>query len=138
MQSFRRFIVPPLLMTALGWISLGTGVTSVRAEDKEIALRGLVDCGTKVETRCDIKDTFFFWTEGYGAGTQRIQVDVTWIKSEKMPTIDQEDELCLTGFGREDQVYQATSINEQCDEGTVNDREQQRDKKEENKDRNKD
>ncbi|HEX3247295.1 MAG TPA: hypothetical protein VHX16_17965 [Chloroflexota bacterium] len=137
MRSFRRLMVTPLLMGALGWISLGTGVASVHADDKEIGLRGLVDCGAKVETRCDIKDSFFFWTDGYSGSSQRIQVDVTWIKPDRMPSIDQEDELCLTGFGREDQVFQATSINEQCDEGTVNDREELRDKKQENKDRNK-
>jgi hypothetical protein len=37
---------------------------------------------------------------------------------------------------RDDQVYQAWSINEQCDEGTVNDKEQQREKKEDSKDKN--
>ncbi|MFN0072173.1 MAG: hypothetical protein ACKVVP_11870 [Chloroflexota bacterium] len=138
MHSIRRSLVKPLLSVSIGFASIGATTSIGFADDVELALRGLVDCGKKVETSCNVKDSFFFWTDGYSEGTSRIKVDITWIKPDRVPQIDQEDELCLTGFVREDQVYQATSINEQCDEGTVNDKEQEKEKKDNRKERNKD
>src|SRR4051794_23992253 len=129
MQMIRRLSIMSLLALGLAFVSLGTRATGVFADDKELSLRGLVDCGKKVETSCNVQDSFFFWTDGYGESTQRVQIDVTWIKPEKLPSLDQEDELCLTGFIREDQIFQATAVNEQCDEGTVNDKDAERDKK---------
>ena len=136
MQLIRRLSIMSLLTLGLAFVSLGARATSVLADDKELSLRGLVDCGKKVETACNVQDSFFFWTDGYSEGTQRVQIDVSWLKPEKLPPLDQEDELCLTGFVREDQIFQATAVNEQCDEGTVNDKDAERDKKENSKERN--
>jgi hypothetical protein len=138
MQLIRRFVAVSIPALALVGVSFGVGATGAFADEKELSLRGLVDCGRKVEQSCNIKDSFFFWTDGYGEGTQRVKIDVTWVKPEQIPSIDQEDELCLTGFVREDQVYQATAINEECDEGTVNDKDAEREKKENSKERNRD
>jgi hypothetical protein len=136
MQLIRRLSIMSLLALGLGFVSLGARATGVLADDKELSLRGLVDCGKKVETACNVQGSFFFWTDGYSEGTQRVQIDVSWIKPEKLPPLDQEDELCLTGFVREDQIFQATAVNEQCDEGTVNDKDADREKKENSKERN--
>jgi hypothetical protein len=125
-----------LSVAALACASFGFGASSAQADDKELALRGLVDCGRKVETSCNITDSFNFWTSDITGETTSVTVDVTWIKQDRMPSLDQEDEVCLTGSMRVDQVYQAWSINENCDEGTVNDKDEQRDKKQESKDRN--
>src|SRR5215208_6463017 len=108
MQMIRRFSIMSLLAFGLAFVSLGARATGVLADDKELSLRGLVDCGKKVETACNVQDSFFFWTDDYGEGTQRVQIDVTWIKPEKLPSLDQEDEVCLTGFVRADQTFQAT------------------------------
>ena len=90
-----------LAATALAGASFGSGAPSASADDKELALRGLVDCGKKVETACDLKDSFFFWTSDITGETARFKIDITWIKSDRIPSIDQEDELCLTGSMRE-------------------------------------
>jgi hypothetical protein len=136
MLLIRRLSLLALAVLALICASISTGPSVALADDKELALRGLVDCGKKVETACDIKDAFFFWTSDITGVTSSVKVDITWIKPERIPAIDQEDELCLTGSMREDQVYQAWSINENCDEGTVNDKDEIRDKKQESKDKN--
>jgi hypothetical protein len=136
MHVIRRLTYTTLATAALASTALGYGVSPALADDKELALRGLVDCGKKVETACDLKDSFLFWTSDITGEIASVKVDITWIKEDKRPNIDQEDELCLTGSMRDDQVYQAWSINEQCDEGTVNDKEQQREKKEDSKDKN--
>ena len=136
MYSIRRLSHVMLGVVALACASFGFGASSAQADDKELAIRGLVDCGKKVETACDIKDSFNFWTSDITGETMSLKVDVTWIKQDRMPSLDQEDEVCLTGSMREDQVYQAWSINENCDEGTVNDKDELRDKKQESKDRN--
>jgi hypothetical protein len=136
MQMIRRLSIMSLLSLGLAFVSLGARASGVLADDKELSLRGLVDCGKKVETACNVQDSFFFWTDGYGEGVQRVQIDVTWIKPERLPSLDQEDELCLTGFVRQDQIFQATAVNDQCDEGTVNDKDAEREKKENSKERN--
>jgi hypothetical protein len=138
MQMIRRLSYTTLAAAALACASLGSGSTTALADDKELALRGLVDCGKKVETACDLKDSFGFWTSDISGETMSVKVDITWIKADRLPALEQEDEVCLTGSMRPDEVYQAWSIEENCDEGTVNDKEQQRDKKDDSKDKNKD
>jgi hypothetical protein len=136
MQLIRRLSYTTLAAAALASASFGSSSTTALADDKELALRGLVDCGKKVETACDVKNSFFFWTSDISGETMRVEIDITWIKPDRLPSMDQEDELCLTGSMRPDQVYQAWSIEDNCDEGTVNDKDEQREKKEESKDKN--
>lgn len=119
----------------IGIVASALPLSAALADDAEIALRGLVDCGSKSEKACKLNGSFFFDSAGLGEGTQHIKVDLAWIKPDRIPSIDQDDELCLTGFIREDGIYQATSLNEQCDEGTVNDKSVDHDKKEERKNR---
>lgn len=138
MQLIRRMFYAALAVTAVAWAAFSSGPRPALADDKELALRGLVDCGKKVETACDLKDSFFFWTSDISGETMSVKIDITWIKPERLPNLEQEDELCLTGSMRPDAVYQAWSIQENCDEGTVNDKDEQREKKENSKDRNKD
>jgi hypothetical protein len=138
MTLIRRLTYTALGAAALASASFGPGASLALADDKELALRGLVDCGKKVETACDLKDSFFFWTSDITGETARFKIDISWVKKDQIPSIDQEDELCLTGSMREDQVYQAWSINENCDEGTVNDKDELREKKDESKDKNRD
>lgn len=135
MRSFRLHALRGIVSLALGVVSLIMASGPALADDKEVALRGLVDCGSLSERACRLKDSFFIWTDGWGAGTQHVKVDITWINFEKLSQIDQDDELCLTGFVREDQTYQATSINQNCDEGTDNDKEKQEEKKSDRKEK---
>lgn len=124
-------------IAACSAIALLALTATARADEKEIGLRGLVECGIPSETRCALEGSFGLRTSEISGSEDLIQVDVTWIPGHRLPAIDQDDDFCVTGFIRGDGVLQATTLDEFCSAGTPNEQREKERRDDERKEKDK-
>src|SRR4051812_29278664 len=76
---------------------------------KEIDVTGTVDCGRPSGKRCDIGDTLVLLTSDVTGELAPATIDITWIK-DKLPGLDQDDEITLSVEVRPNGKLQALSV----------------------------